>query len=108
MSNQPMHEIRNRIVRPATPEELERHATVRQQIEGELPDLKRWAREAEVSQRARRAVGTVFLENEAHVVEAIDKYAADHALPGRGAVVREALAHLLGIQVSPIADQPQP
>ena len=102
-----MHEIRNRIVRPATPDELERHAAVRQQIEGELPDLKRWAREAAAAQRARHAVGTVFNEGEAHVVEAIDKYAAEHSLPNRGAVVREALAHLLQIEVSPVADANQ-
>jgi hypothetical protein len=45
------------------------------------------------------AVGTVFTSEEAGVLEAIDSYAAKHSLPGRGAVVREALAHLLGIEM---------
>ena len=40
------HEVRQRIERPATPEEKERHAQIREQIEEELPELKRWAREA--------------------------------------------------------------
>ena len=40
------HEVRNRIVRPATPEERESHLRVRGQIEQELSELKRWAREA--------------------------------------------------------------
>ena len=34
------------IVRPATPEEKERHRQIREQVEEELPELKRWAREA--------------------------------------------------------------
>ena len=45
------------------------------------------------------AVGTVFTSEEAGILEAIDTYAAKHSLPGRGAVVREALAHLLGIEM---------
>jgi hypothetical protein len=47
----------------------------------------------------RVAVGTVFTSEEAGILEAIDRYAATHSLPGRGAVVREALAHLLGIEM---------
>jgi len=34
----------------------------------------------------------VFPAGEANVVSTIDEYAAKHSLPGRGAVVREALA----------------
>jgi hypothetical protein len=47
-------------------------------------------------------VGTVFPAEEAHVVPAIDEYAAKHSLPGRGAVVREALARLLGIEMTQV------
>jgi hypothetical protein len=61
--------------------------------------LKQWAREAAARHRERIAVGTVFTDQEAAVVEAIDDYAAKHSLPSRGAVVREALAHLLGIEM---------
>jgi len=93
------HEIRNRILRPATPEEAERHQRVREQVEQELPELTRWAREAAERHRDRIAVGTVFPADEADVVAAIDGYAAKHALPGRGAVMREALARLLRIEV---------
>jgi hypothetical protein len=39
-------EIRNRLYRPATAEEKQRHETIRQQAEKELPDLKKWAGEA--------------------------------------------------------------
>ncbi len=40
------HEIRQRILRPATPEEKQQHGQIREKIEEELPELKRWAREA--------------------------------------------------------------
>jgi hypothetical protein len=46
------------------------------------------------------AVGTVFTDHEANILEAIDKYAREHSLTSRAAVVREALAHLLGIEIS--------
>ncbi len=39
-------EIRQRIVREATPEEKERHRALRDEIERELPELKQWARAA--------------------------------------------------------------
>ena len=94
------HEIRQRIRRPATPEEKERHQQIRQEIEQELPELKQWARAAAERHKERIAVGTVFTAEEAQVVKAIDDYAAKHALQHRGAVVREALAHLLGIEVA--------
>jgi hypothetical protein len=93
------HEVRKRIVRPATPEEKERHRQVRDEIEEELPELKRWAREAAARHAGRTPVGTVFGEEEAHVVQAIDHYAASHALADRSAVVREALAQLLRIDI---------
>ena len=35
------HEVRQRIVRPATPEEKERHGQIREKIEEELPEFKR-------------------------------------------------------------------
>ena len=94
------HEIRHRITRPATAEEMARHQQIRQEIENELTDLKDWARAAAVNHKDRIAVGTVFGAEEAPVVQAIDEYAAKHSLKGRGAVVREALAHLLAIEVS--------
>jgi hypothetical protein len=93
------HEVRQRIVRPATPEEKERHRQIREQVEEELPELKRWAREAAASRAGRIPVGTVFGEGEAHVVQAIDHYAASHALANRSDVVREALAQLLRIDI---------
>jgi hypothetical protein len=93
------HEIRKRIVRAATPEEKERHSAIRQEVQDDLPELKRWARETAARHRDRVAVGTVFTDQETAVLEAIDNYAAKHSLSGRGAVVREALAHLLGIEM---------
>lgn len=95
------HEIRNRIVRRATPEEAARHKEIREKIELELPELSQWAREAAARHRDRIAVGTVFESAESNVIAAIDKYAAEHSLAGRGAVVREALARLLGIEMQP-------
>jgi hypothetical protein len=94
------HEIRNRILRAATPEEKQRHCTIREQVERELPELKQWAREAAARHRGRVAVGTVFTAQEGNVLEAIDQYATAHSLTNRGAVVREALARLLGIEIS--------
>jgi|GEM_PF-3076909 len=96
------HEIRNRILRSATPEEAKRHQHVREQIEQEVPDLTRWARESAARHRERISVGTVLSADEANVVSAIDEYAAKHSLAGRGAVVREALARLLGIEIKQI------
>jgi hypothetical protein len=93
------HEVRQRIVRPATEEEKERHGQIREKIEEELPELKRWAREAAASRAGRIPVGTVFGEEEADVVRAIDHYAAGHSLADRSAVVREALAQLLRIDI---------
>ena len=94
------HEIRQRIQRPATQEEVARHQQIRQEIEEELPDLKQWAVEAAADHKERIAVGTVFDADEALVVKAIDEYAAKHSLQNRSAVVREALAQLLAIEVS--------
>ena len=94
------HEVRERILRPATPEEKERHRQIREQIEGELPEMKQWAREAAARHAGRTPVGTVFGAEEAHVVQAIDHYAADHALANRSAVVREALARLLSVDIA--------
>jgi hypothetical protein len=96
------HEIRKRIVRDATTEERERHRAIRESIEQELPELARWAKQAAAWHQERVAVGTVFTDHEADVVEAIDKYAAAHSLSGRSAVVREALAQLLGVEISPL------
>jgi len=94
------HEVRKRIVRPATPEEKERHAEIRRQVEQDLPELQQWARQAAARHHERVAVGTVFTAAEASVVEAIDSYAARHALTDRSAVVRAALAQLLGIEIA--------
>jgi hypothetical protein len=63
------HEIRQRIVREATPEEKERHRTIRAEIEQELPELTRWARETAARHQQRVAVGSVFTEQEALVLE---------------------------------------
>ena len=96
------HEIRKRILRPATPEEAARHKQIRGEIEQELPELTQWARAAAARHKERVAVGTVFGANEANVLSAIDDYAAKHSLEGRGAVVREALARLLGIEIGQV------
>ncbi len=93
------HEIRQRILRQATPEERERHRTIREEIRQELPELMQWAREIAARHQERVAVGTVFAGPEVDVLEAIDNYATKHSLGSRGAVVREALAHLLGIEI---------
>jgi hypothetical protein len=94
------HEIRHRILREATPEEKNRHRVIREEIERDLPELKQWARDAAARHRERVTVGTVFAAKETKVLEAIDDYAARHALANRGAVVREALAQLLGIEIA--------
>jgi hypothetical protein len=93
-------EIRQRILREATPEEKVQHAAIRGEIEQELPELKQWARESAARHQERVAVGTVFAGPEIDVLEAIDNYATKHSLSGREAVVREALAHLLGIEIT--------
>ena len=93
------HEIRQRINRPATSEEKSRHDQIRKEVEVELPDLKQWAKAAAAKHKDRVSVGTVFDADEAQVVKAIDEYAKTHSLQNRGAVVRQALAHLLGIEV---------
>jgi leucyl aminopeptidase (aminopeptidase T) len=94
------HEVRHRIVRPATPEEQQRHAVIRKQTEEELPEIQQWAREAAARHRERVAIGTVLTAEEANVLEAIDEYAVKHSLTSRSAVVREALANLLGIEIA--------
>lgn len=94
------HEIGRRILRPATPEEKERHERIRQEIEAELPELQSWAKAASANHRDRVTVGTVFTSDEVAVLQAIDDYAAKHSLKSRGAVVRDALARLLGIKVA--------
>lgn len=93
-------DVSKRIVREATPEEQERHATIREQIATELPELKAWAKVAAARHRERIAVGTVLAADEASVLTAIDDYAAKHSLPDRSAVVREALSQLLGISIA--------
>jgi hypothetical protein len=94
------HEIRKRVLREATLEEKERHQKIRDETEQELPELKKRARAAAARHQDRVAVGTVFTPEEAKVLEAMDKYAAEHSLAGRSAVVREALAELLGMDIA--------
>ena len=93
------HLLGKRIVREATPAERERHAAIRATVEGELPEIVAWAREQSARFGGQTAVGTVFTSDEIPVLDAIDAYAASHNLPGRSAVVREALARLLDIRV---------
>jgi hypothetical protein len=87
-----------RILHQATAEERARHAEVRRQIEDEIPELLAWARQ--VNGADQIAVGAVFTAQERPVIDAIDAYAAGHSLPGRAAVVREALGRLLGLRIS--------
>lgn len=88
-----------RIVREATPEERERHRLIREQVKQDLPELQAWALAAAARHKERVAVGTVLSGEETKFVQAIDDYAAKHSLPGRSAVVREALAQLLGVDL---------
>jgi plasmid replication initiation protein len=94
------HEIRQRIVRAATPEEKQRHQTIREQTADELPELTQWARQVAAKNREQVVVGTVFSAEEAAVLTAIDDYATTHALSNRAAVVREALSQLLQMPIS--------
>ncbi|HET6880704.1 MAG TPA: hypothetical protein VFI31_11145 [Pirellulales bacterium] len=91
---------RKRIIREATPEEKERHRVIREQVKQDLPELRAWARAAAARHHERVAVGTVLSGDETKLVEAIDEYAAKHSLAGRSAVVREALAQLLGVELA--------
>jgi hypothetical protein len=77
------HEIHRRILRGATPEEQERHRTIREEIKQELPELKQWARETAARHHERVAVGTVFTDQESDVLEAIDDYATKHSIKNR-------------------------
>lgn len=99
MPEQPPPE--RRIIHQATAEERTRHAEIRRQIETELPELFAWARHVAAGESGRIAVGAVFTEEERPVIDAIDAYASGHSLPGRAAVVREALGRLLGLSISP-------
>lgn len=94
------HEIRHRVHRPATPDEKARHDQIRSEIEREAPELASWASSVVDQNVDRVRVGTVFTADEANIVKAIDDYAANHSLDNRGAVVRQALAKLLGIDVT--------
>lgn len=95
------HSSGRRIVHQATAEEQARHAEIRRQIEKELPELSAWARHVAAGQSGQIAVGAVFTAEEQPVIDAIDAYATGHSLPGRAAVVREALGRLLGLSISP-------
>jgi hypothetical protein len=76
-----------RIVR-LTPEQ---RAEYRRMVAEEERDLPR---------RIQYRVEVVFQEKEQDVLTAIDRYATNHGLPNRGAVVRLALAKLLGIELA--------
>ncbi|HJT34207.1 MAG TPA: hypothetical protein VJ783_19325 [Pirellulales bacterium] len=93
-------ENRKRVVREATPEEKERHRVIREQVKQDLPELRAWARAAAARHQERVAVGTVLSGDETKLVEVIDEYATKHSLEGRSAVVREALARLLGVDLA--------
>jgi hypothetical protein len=89
-----------RIVRDATPEEQERHRMIREQVKQDLPELNASARAAAARHKERIAVGTVLSGEETKLAQHIDDYAAKHSLAGRGAVVREALALFLGVDLA--------
>lgn len=95
------HSSGRRIAHQATTEEQARHAEIRQQIEEELPELSAWARQVAAVESGQIVVGAVFTAEERPVIDAIDAYASGHSLPGRAAVVREALGRLLGLSISP-------
>jgi hypothetical protein len=75
-------------------------STISQENQAEFPEVTKWAKDVAARHNDRVAVGTVFASNEINVVQAIDDYAAKHALESRGAVVRESWGQLLGIEVT--------
>ncbi len=93
-------QVRKCIVRPATAEEKGRHELIRQEIKEELPQISQWSRVTAGKHRDRVAVETVLSAEEGNVLEAMNNYAVDHSLPDRSAMVREALANLLGIDIA--------
>lgn len=95
-----VNENLKRTVRDATPEEQERHRIIREQVKQDLPELNAWALGAAARHKERIAVGTVLSGEETKLVQHIDDYAAKHSSAGRGAVVREALAQLLGVDLA--------
>lgn len=97
--------VGKRIIRAASAAEQNRHAEVRAAVAAERDEIAAWARSVAASPASQVAVGAVFTAAEAPVLEAIDAYAASHDLPGRSAVVREALAQLLDM---PVAIPPKP
>jgi hypothetical protein len=56
--------------------------------------------ERDLPRRIQYRVEAVFQEKEQDVLTAIDQYATNHGLPNRSAVVRLALAKLLGIELA--------
>lgn len=88
-----------RTVRSATSDELDRQRLIREQVMQDLPELNAWARAAAARHQERIGIGTVLSGEETKLVRYIDDYAAKHSLAGRGAVVREALAQLLGVEL---------
>ena len=56
--------------------------------------------ERDLPRKIKYRVEAVFQEKEQDVLTAIDQYATKHGLPNRGAVVRQALAKLLGIELA--------
>ena len=93
------HDVGRHIIREAMPAERERHALLRAAVEHERPEIVAWARRETAHAEGNVAVGLVLSPEEAPVLDAIDAYAASHNLPGRSAVVREALARLLDIRL---------
>jgi hypothetical protein len=93
------HDVGRRIIREAMPAERERHTLIRAAVEDERPEIIAWARRETAHAEGDVAVGLVLGPEESPVLDAIDAYAASHNLPGRSAVVREALARLLDIRL---------
>jgi len=94
-----LHAFGKRIIREAMPAERERHALLRAAVEDERPEIAAWARRETAHTEGDVAVGLILGPEESPVLDAIDAYAASHNLPGRSAVVREALARLLDIRL---------
>ena len=93
--------LRNVINRPATADEKDRHRQIRAQVATELPRIQAKGRQilAETAEE-RRHLDTAFNSGEEYVFDAIDQFAASNSLANRGAVVRLALAKLLGIEIA--------
>ena len=86
----PDGQTHRRIFVKLTPEQKEYFRRAREEIEAEFPPKK----------LARPRLEMVVAPEETKLLDAVDQYAAKHALPNRGAVLRVALSKLLKLKLA--------